>query len=71
MRRSNCSAPIPPGAARDQRKNVCDKKGRGTGKKSDWSVYIGWGKVKKVIRRPGQPPKKVISKGLPARGNGG
>ena len=30
MRRSNCSAPIPPGQPRGQRKNVCDKKGRGT-----------------------------------------
>ena len=35
MRRSNCSV-----------KNVCDKKGRGTGKKSDKSVYIGRGKAK-------------------------
>ena len=33
MRRSNCSAPIPPpGQPRGQRKNVCDKIGRGTGK---------------------------------------
>ena len=32
MRRSNCSAPIPPEQFRGQRKNVCDKKGRGTRK---------------------------------------
>ena len=27
MRRSNCSAPIPPGQPRGQRKYACDKKG--------------------------------------------
>ena len=48
MRPSNCSAPIPPlqGQPWGQRKNVCDKKGQGTGKKSDYSVYIGQGKAK-------------------------
>ena len=57
MRRSYCSDPPPPGQPRGQRKNVCDKKGRGTGKKVDHSVHIGRGK-KKVIRRPGQTKKK-------------
>ena len=46
MHRSNCSAPIPTGQPRGQRINVSDKKGRGTCKKSDWSVYIGRGKAK-------------------------
>ena len=47
MRQSNCSAPIPlPGAARGQSKNVCDKKGRGTREKADFSDYIGRGKEK-------------------------
>ena len=44
MRRSNCSAPIPPGQPRGQRKYVCDKKGRGTRKKGDFGDYIGRGK---------------------------
>ena len=35
MRRSNCSAPTPRGQPQGQRKNVCDKKGRGIWKKSD------------------------------------
>ena len=43
MRRSNYSAPIPPGQPRGQRKYACDKKGRGTRKKGD---YIGRGKYK-------------------------
>ena len=47
MRRPNCSAPIPPsGQPRGQRKNVCDKKGRGTRKKGEISDYIGRGKEK-------------------------
>ena len=45
MRRSNCSAPIPPpGQPRGQRKYACDKKGRGTRKKGDFVDYIGRGK---------------------------
>ena len=32
MRSSNCSAPIPPGQPRGQKKNMCDNKGRGTRK---------------------------------------
>ena len=44
MRRSNCSAPIPHGQPWGQRKNVCDKKGRGTRKKGDFGDYIGRGK---------------------------
>ena len=46
MRQSNCSAPIPPGQPRDQRKNACDEKGRGTRKKGEFSDYIGRGKEK-------------------------
>ena len=38
--------PSPHGQPRGQTENVCDKKGRGTGKKSDYSVYIGRGKGK-------------------------
>ena len=38
--------PSPPGQPRGQTENVCDKKGRATGIKSDYSVYIGRGKVK-------------------------
>ena len=45
MRRSNCSAPIPPrGQPRGQRQYACDKKGRGTRKKGDFGDYIGRGK---------------------------
>ena len=44
MRRSNYSAPIPPGQRRGQRKYACDKKGRGTRKKGDFGDYIGRGK---------------------------
>ena len=44
MRRSNCSAPIPPRQPRGQRKYACDKKGRGTRKKGDFGDYIGRGK---------------------------
>ena len=43
MRRSNCSAP---GQPRGQKKNVCDKKGRGTRKKGEFGDYIGRGKEK-------------------------
>ena len=38
--------PSPPGQARGRRKDLCDKKGRGTGKKSDYRIYIGRGKAK-------------------------
>ena len=38
MRRSNRSYPSPPRQPRGQRKNVCNKKGRGTGKKSDYTA---------------------------------
>ena len=41
MRRSNCSAPSPPGQPRGQRKNVGDKNGRGFWKKVDFSDYLG------------------------------
>ena len=44
MRRSNCSAPIPPGHPWGQRKYACDKKGWGTRKKGDFGDYIGQGK---------------------------
>ena len=53
MRRSNCSAPIPPGQPRRQRKNVCNKKGRGTWKKGEISDYIGRGKDD--LMSPGVP----------------
>ena len=46
---SNCSAPIPPPLPvqpRDQKKNGCDEKGRGTRKKGEFSDYIGRGKEK-------------------------
>ena len=68
MRRSNCFAPIPPGQPRDQRKNLCDKKGRGTRKWSEkraghskmkglkWLIRAGQGR-NKVIKRPGHPQK--------------
>ena len=47
MRHTNCSAPIPPpGKPRGQRKNACDRKGRGTRKKGEISDYIGRGKEK-------------------------
>ena len=36
----------PPGQHRGQRKNVCEKKGRGTRKKGEISDYIGRGKKK-------------------------
>ena len=39
MRQSNCSAPILHGHPRVQKKNVFDKKGRGTGKLRDYSDY--------------------------------
>ena len=37
---------FPPGQPRGQRKNVCDKKGRGTLKKGEISDYIGRDKEK-------------------------
>ena len=42
MRRSYCSAPIPPaGQPRGQRKYECDKKGWDTRKKGYFGDYIG------------------------------
>ena len=38
--------PLPPGQARGQKRNVFDKKGRGTRKEGDFSDYIGWGNEK-------------------------
>ena len=37
---------LPPGHHGGQKKNVCDKKGQSTGKKSDYSVYKGRGNAK-------------------------
>ena len=37
---------LPRGSSRGQRKNLSDKKERGTWKKSDYGVYIGRGKAK-------------------------
>ena len=60
MRRSNCSVPIPPAQPRDQRENVCDKKGRGTGK---WSERK-WRKMKRLkgLIRAGQGRNEVIKR---------
>ena len=46
---SNCSAPIPPLPVqpRDQKKNGCDEKGRGTRKKGEFSDYIEGGSEKR------------------------
>ena len=58
-----------PGQPRGQKKNVCDKKGRGTGKKRVIRVFReGQGK-NKVIRTPGQPKKSDVPGD--ARGDGG
>ena len=63
-----CYAPVklfcpnpPPGQPRGKRKYACDKKGRGTRKKRDYSVYIGQGKVKKKREGDlGNPPKNEV-----------
>ena len=63
--------PSPLRQPRGQRKNVCDKYGRGTGKK-EWLECLyraGQGKYG-VIRRPGQPPKKWCPWGCPGGGMG-
>ena len=59
--------PHTPGQPRGQKKNVCDKKGRSTGKWSEkraghWKkclIRARWGR-KKVIRRQGQLKKSVV-----------
>ena len=68
MRRSKIvlTQPAPPPVPRGQRENLCDKKGRGTGKKSDYSVYIGQGKAKESDKKEsGATKKKVMSPGVP------
>ena len=52
---------------RSKRTNLCDKKGWDTGKKNDYSVYIGRGKAK--VKETGQPEKSDVPGG--AWGDGG
>jgi len=66
---SNCSAPIPPVGSPGVRGKMCVIKIGGALEKRLISLYRAGQCKNKVIRRPGQPPKKVVPGG--ARGGWG
>ena len=66
MRRSNCSAPSPHRGSPGVRRKMC-LINKGAELKKEWLLCLyraGQGK-NKVIRRPGQPPKKWCPLGCP------